>query len=34
MIYMNLFIQIFMNAQEKLMKVVIVSNRMWAPAKR
>ena len=34
MIYMNLFIQIFMKAQEKLMKAVIVFNRMWAPAKR
>ena len=34
MIYMNLFIQIFMNAQEKLLKAVIVSNQIWAPAKR
>ena len=34
MIYMNLFIQLFMNAQEKLMKAVVVSNQMWAPAKR
>ena len=34
MIYMNLFIKIFMKTQEKLMKAVIVFNRMWAPVKR
>ena len=34
MIYVNLFIKIFMKTQEKLMKAVIVFNRMWAPAKR